>query len=192
MGVEHGVGEILQGSQKAPGMIFPSWPDSAFFAVQAGEPSFSLIPDMLVTGILASLFSVAYISTIVFLPDKRNSRALLLVLSVLMFLTGGGIFPPILAILISLMAGRLSIQPSRWKSPGPKSARPFFTRIWPWMFGLAVACWVTMFPVIPSLAFFFQITNDIFIYTVLAGMFLFLFLANESGKIRDIELSKTN
>ncbi len=192
MGVEHGVGEILQGSQKAPGMIFPSWPDSAFFAVQAGEPSFSLIPDMLVTGILASLFSVAYISTIVFLPDKRNSRALLLVLSVLMFLTGGGIFPPILAILISLMAGRLSIQPSRWKKPWSKIRQAFLhanlaldVRPCRRLLGYDVSR--DSFP-----RLLFQITNDIFIYTVLAGMFLFLFLANESGKIRDIELSKTN
>jgi hypothetical protein len=192
MGVEHGVGEILQGFQEAPGLIFPSWPDSPFFAVQAGEPSFSLIPTMVITGIFASLFSVAFIITVLFLPDKRYSRALMLGLSVLMFLTGSGIFPPILAILISLMAGRLSIPPSRWKSRVPNAVRPFFVRFWPWIFGLAVACWVMMFPVIPSLAFFFHFSNDILIYTVLAGMFLFLILANVSGKIRDIALTNAN
>lgn len=186
MGVEHGIGEILQGFQKAPGLIFPSWPDSKFFAVQSGEPSFSLIPTMLITGIFASLFSVAFIITVLFLPDKRYSRTLMLVLSVLMFLTGSGIFPPILAFLLSLMAGRLSIQPSKWESRVPYPVRPLFARIWPWMFGLAVAFWVAMFPIIPSLAFFFNFTNEILIYSVLAGMFLFLFLANVSGKIRDI------
>jgi hypothetical protein len=192
MGVEHGVGEILQGNRVASALIFPSWPDSKFFAVQAGEPAFSLIPDMLVTGILASLFSVTFLVIVLLLPDRRFSQVLLLLLSVLMFLTGAGIFPPILAILVSLMAGRLDNPPSKWISRVPATVRPFFVRIWPWVFGLAIAFWVAMFPIIPSLAFFFNYTNDLLIYVILAGMFLFLGLANLSGKIRDMSNAFTN
>lgn len=190
MGIEHGIGELLQGFEKAPGVIFPSWPDSPFFAIQAGEPSFSVIPIMMITGVLASLFSFAFIVMALFYPDKKFSTKFMLSLSILMFLCGSGIFPPVLAVMISLMAGRLHAPLSEWKSRVPYSFRPLLTGIWPWMFGLVIGCWITMFPVIPSLAYFFNYSNEVVIYLVLIGMFLFMFLANLSAKIRDIEFSQ--
>ena len=38
-GVEHGVGEILQGNFVPDGILIRSWPQSAFFASLNGEPA---------------------------------------------------------------------------------------------------------------------------------------------------------
>ena len=48
-GIEHGIGEILQGSITAPGIVFPSWPRSPFFRIVGGEPAMTIVPNMLVT-----------------------------------------------------------------------------------------------------------------------------------------------
>jgi len=45
-GLEHGLGEILQGNATPPGIMFPSWPNSAFFSTLAGEPAMSIIPNL--------------------------------------------------------------------------------------------------------------------------------------------------
>jgi hypothetical protein len=60
-GIEHGIGEILQGNQAPNGIMFPSWPDSVFFRSVNGEPAMTIIPNLLVTGILAVIFSLIYL-----------------------------------------------------------------------------------------------------------------------------------
>jgi hypothetical protein len=51
-GVEHGIGEILWGSVSPPGLAFPSWPDTPSFAILDGEPAMTLMPYLLVSGIV--------------------------------------------------------------------------------------------------------------------------------------------
>lgn len=43
-GIEHGVGEIAEGSGAPPGVVFRSWPDTAGFTVLDGEPAMTLVP----------------------------------------------------------------------------------------------------------------------------------------------------
>lgn len=56
-GIEHGVGEILQGSVSPAGLMFPSWPEAELMKVFNGEPAMSVIPNFLVSGILTVLVS---------------------------------------------------------------------------------------------------------------------------------------
>jgi hypothetical protein len=44
-GIEHGVGEMLQGSVQSTGFAIESWPQSAALEVLAGEPAITIIPN---------------------------------------------------------------------------------------------------------------------------------------------------
>ena len=57
-GLEHGIGETLQGNRAPDGIMIVSWPGSAFFRIVAGEPAMTIVPNLLVTGILAILVSL--------------------------------------------------------------------------------------------------------------------------------------
>src|SRR6266511_487450 len=57
-GVEHGIGEILQGDVAPAGTIIESWPGSEPFRVLAGEPAMTVVPNLLATGVLAVLSSL--------------------------------------------------------------------------------------------------------------------------------------
>ena len=59
-GVEHGVGEILQGPVAPAGLAIESWPDVKAFEILAGEPAMTVIPNLLVTGVLAVVVALAF------------------------------------------------------------------------------------------------------------------------------------
>jgi hypothetical protein len=61
-GIEHGIGEMLQGNKAPDGMMILSWPGSALFRILAGEPAMTIIPNFLVSGILAVLSSLIFIA----------------------------------------------------------------------------------------------------------------------------------
>ncbi len=60
-GLEHGIGEILQGNAVPSDIMFPSWPNAPFLSTMNSEPAMSIIPNFFVTGILAGLLSLIYL-----------------------------------------------------------------------------------------------------------------------------------
>ena len=92
-GIEHGIGEILQGNTVPDGIVFPSWPDSPFFQIVGGEPAMSIIPNLLVTGILAILVSLIFLVWATMFAQRKNGGLVLILLSIVMLLVGGGISP---------------------------------------------------------------------------------------------------
>ncbi len=185
IGIEHGLGEILQGNAAPSGLMFPSWPGSAFFQILNGEPAISIIPNLLFTGILAILASLAYLAWSILLVDRRHSSLVLALISILMLLFGGGIFPPIFGLLLAAAATRIN-SPLTWcrkhLSPG---VRRSMGAIWPWAFGAALFSWLSMFPGIPVLSYYFGLENETLIFILLAGMFGFLILSSVTGSARD-------
>jgi hypothetical protein len=57
-GLEHGIGEILQGTIAPDGLMILSWPKSALFRILGGEPAMAIVPNLLVSGFLTVLFSL--------------------------------------------------------------------------------------------------------------------------------------
>src|SRR5512134_3885556 len=99
MGIEHGIGEVLEGYRPTESVFILSWPNSAFFEIMSGEPAMTVIPNYLVTGLLAIIFSCIFL--VVFVKSSHDGKAIiiLLVLLILMLLAGGGFGPPILGII---------------------------------------------------------------------------------------------
>jgi hypothetical protein len=104
-GIEHGFGEVLQGNVAPKGVVFLSWPDSAFFRSLGGEPAMTIIPNLLVTGVLAILFSLALLIWATMFVQRKNGGFVMILISIAMLLVGGGIFPPILGILFGVDIG---------------------------------------------------------------------------------------
>src|SRR5512145_69097 len=114
MGIEHGIGEVLEGNRPTEGVFILSWPDSAFFEIMAGEPAMTIIPNYFVTGLLAIIFSGAFLIVLVKSGHDRKAPMILLALLVLMLLFGAGFGPPILALIAVLITLKRNSQLRTW------------------------------------------------------------------------------
>ena len=57
-GLIHGIGEILQGSVKPEGIIIDSWTQGPIATHMGGEPGMTIVPNLLITGILTVVVSL--------------------------------------------------------------------------------------------------------------------------------------
>jgi hypothetical protein len=194
-GIEHGIGEVLQGNTVPGGVIFPSWPDSAFFRIVSGEPAMSIIPDFLVTGILAILISLAFTMWVTMFIHKRNGGLFLILLSIAMLLVGGGIFPPIIGILIGLLGTRINAPLTWWRVHLPISLQHSLGKLWPWSFTVCLIAWLLLFPGMSIIDYFFGVNDPNLTYVSMLCAFGFLLLTIITGFVKDaqqkIELRQT-
>ena len=107
-GIEHGVGEILQGNVAPEGLMIRSWPHSAFLQSLNGEPAMTILPNLRFTGLLAVVFSLLFAGWAAFFVQRKHGGLVLMLLAIPMLLFGGGIFPPILGLLIGAAAFRVT------------------------------------------------------------------------------------
>ncbi|GAA3560938.1 hypothetical protein GCM10022419_046980 [Nonomuraea rosea] len=141
-GIEHGVGEILQGSVKPEGPVIESWPDTKAFEILGGEPALTVIPNLLVTGIAAVIVAVALLVWSVRFADRRHGGLVLILLSVLLLLVGGGFGPPLIGIIIGIGATRMGATPRR----RPGRVAQAVGRVWPWVLGAGVLGYLSLLP----------------------------------------------
>lgn len=176
-GIEHGIGAILQGNTAPEGIMILSWPDSPFFRLQNGEPAMTLIPNFLATGILACLFSLAYLVWVVGFVERRHSGRILALLAVAMLLTGGGLFPPVLALLLAPAAAWVHTPPA-WARTRPAAA---FGKIWPWAFAACCLAWLTLSPGTNLLDYYLGFDSALFMAVVLIAALTLLLLTVLTG-----------
>src|SRR4030043_261560 len=114
-GMVHGFFEMLQGnvtpSSNVINAIDPAqrlWPEATLHA-------FTIIPNFLITGILAMIIGLLVIIwTGAFIDGKYGARVLLL-LSISLFMVGGGFGPAFMAIIASLIATQINKPLSYWQ-----------------------------------------------------------------------------
>ena len=139
---EHGVGEALQGGRAPAGPFIESWPDSAFFRIEAGEPALTLVPNLLGSGVVTLLLS-ALLGWRVLVRSARRPRLDLFGLSILLLLAGGGFGPPVLGLAVATAA---SLPEPRRRHRSGLPARAFW-----WIFAATVLVWLTLVPGLPLL-----------------------------------------
>lgn len=145
-GIEHGIGEILQGNVAPEGLMILSWPEAEFFRGLGGEPAMTVIPNLLVTGILTVIVSLALLAWSVGYAHRRYGGLVMVLLSLAMLLVGGGIFPPIFGMLVGLVATRIQAPLTWWRARLPISWRRSLAKIWPWSYALCIFSWLAAFP----------------------------------------------
>jgi hypothetical protein len=127
--------------------VFESWPHVAAFDPLDGEPAMSLIPDLLISGVFSVLVALVLGAVALRYADRPHSGYLLLGVSLVLLLVGGGFGPPLLGALTGLLATRTDSPPTR--TPGP--AARLSARSWPWPLVVAVGCFLGLVPGTPLL-----------------------------------------
>lgn len=187
-GIEHGIGEILQGNQAPEGIMIQSWPGSTFFQNLSGEPALTVLPNLLYTGLLTVGFSLVFVAWSILGAHRQRGGWGLMLLAIPMLLFGGGIFPPLLGFLIGAAATRVPAA-IRLRRPATGFNRLIATK-WPCIFAACCAAWLALFPGVALLGYFFGINHAGVILTIIAAAFGLLFLSYRSSIEHDrLELS---
>lgn len=185
MGIEHGIGEVLEGYRPTESIYILSWPNSTFFAIMAGEPAMTIIPNYLVTGLLAIFFSCLFLVVLVKSSLNGKTLTILFALLILMLLTGGGFGPPILGIIAVLIACKRHSPLRTWSKLPPKF-HSVLSRLWPWSFGLCLIGWLMMFPGAALIVFFTGMDHELLMIIPILIAFTFIPITLLLGFSRDI------
>jgi hypothetical protein len=145
-GIEHGIGEVLQGNVAPKGVMILSWPDSEVFDILSGEPAMSIVPNLLVTGILAILVSLVFLVWATMFAQREHGGLVLILLSVGMLLVGGGFGPPILGVIVGVAATRINTPLRWWRTHLSDGAQRFLAKLWLWSCVAGVIAWLLLLP----------------------------------------------
>jgi len=186
-GIEHGFFELLQGNATTNGLVIDAIGPAQKLWSGATEPAFTLIPNFLASGILAMIVGfLAPIWAVAFV-QRRHSALILLFLSILLFLVGGGSPPIFLGIIASAVATRINKPLTWWRAHLSVNVRGFLAKLWPWsiivfalMFWFSVLIAITGLPLVlfvdsettdflPTLTALGYISDVIMLLAVLSG-----------------------
>lgn len=106
-GIEHGYFELLQGDVRPGSIMIEAIGPAQRFWEYGTERALTIIPSFLVTGILAMVFGLLVVIWAGAFVHRKNGAGVLLLLSIMLFLVGGGFGPIFLAILASATATRI-------------------------------------------------------------------------------------
>jgi hypothetical protein len=185
MGIEHGIGEVLEGYRPTEGIFILSWPDSAFFEIMSGEPAMTIVPNYLVTGFLAICFSCIFLAVLVKPALDGKAILLLFALLILMLLTGGGFGPPVLGMIAALIALKRNSPLLLWRRL-PAKVHSVFRLLWPWSFGVCLMGWLMLFPGAALLVLFTGRDDALFMIVPIAIAFVFIPITLLLGFSRDV------
>jgi hypothetical protein len=141
-GVEHGIGEVLQGPVRPDGLSIMSWPDAAALEVLGGEPAMTVIPDLRVTGVLAIVVGLTVALWSIWFAGHRHGGLVLVGLSVLLLLVGGGVVPPVMGVVLGAVATRMR----RPSSGVPQALLQAIAPAWPWFLATALVGYLGLMP----------------------------------------------
>lgn len=182
-GLEHGIGEVLQGNVLPGGLWILSWPDSSFFAILGCEPAMTVVPNLLLSGILTILVSLVLLTWVVGFVRRRHGGLVLLAICAVLLLVGGGFGPPVLATIVALTALRIR-SPHAWAARAPRLRR-VLASAWPWVLGCGVLAWLLIIPGMSLLATSLGVDSAELVTTTILCAFGTLVLSIITGFARD-------
>jgi hypothetical protein len=131
-GMTHGFFETLQGNMPTDGLFIAAIGEAHRFWVHGSEYAFTVIPNFLVTGLLAMTVGLAIIIWSVGFVHWKHGSLVLLLLFILLFLVGGGVAQAIFFFLICAVATRINSSLTWWRKVLPVGVRQILARLWPW------------------------------------------------------------
>lgn len=194
-GMTHGCSEMLQGNTPTNGVMINAIAAGSSWTrwSEGGEGAFTLIPNFLLTGILAMLVGLAIIVWSLGFIHKPRGPLVYLLLFVLLFLVGGGIGQVIFFLPAWAVATRIHQPLIWWRKMLPPSVRKVLA--WAWL-GLLIiptllmilALFLAVFGIMPGVN---DMTQVLKITLALVGSSWLLFLlAFVAGFARDVEASR--
>lgn len=148
LGIEHGFFETLQGNVATNGTLINAIGSQT--GVGGAEPAFTIVPNFLITGILAIIISIVVIIWAIAFLERRYAGLILILLSIVQLLVGGGLAPIYLGIIAGLVATRINKPLTWWRAHLPITARRVLAYLWPWSL-IAFSCYLSSTLKLPSL-----------------------------------------
>ena len=188
-GITHGIGETLQGNVAPSGITINSWTEGPIATTMGGDPAMTIVPNLLVTGMLTILISIVVMIFAAAFIQRKSGGVIQILLSIIMLLVGGGFAPPIIGILAGVAGLGMNSPLTWWRKHLSVNIQRFLAQLWPWIFGVCVINGV--FLVIGSiiLVYFFGVNNhDLFVNSFFFAI-LSLLLTVFTGVAYDIQNS---
>jgi hypothetical protein len=157
--IDHGLLECLQGFHPTPGLIVNALGSGYRWTVwkQGGEGAFTLIPNFLGTGVIATLLGLLMIVWSLRSMGSPHGPTVFLILGVTSFLTGGGVAQIVLFTLTWGVATRIRASLEFWGWLIPSRVRQGIGRLWLWTlststFLFLAALEIAVFGYVPSVS----------------------------------------
>jgi hypothetical protein len=172
-GITHGIGETVQGNVAPGGIVIDSWTRGPIATNMDGEPAMTIVPNLLVSGILSIIVSLAVIVWSAVFVHRKNGGRVLVSLSIAMLLVGGGFGPPIIGILAGVAGCGIRSPLTGWRKRLPVNIQHLLAKVWPWVFGVCVTNGVFLVVGSVILVYVFDLNNpdlfsDSFFFAVLS------------------------
>jgi len=169
-GAEHGIFEMLQGNTRPIGFFAPAIGPEQRFWEEGTERALMLIPNYLASGILTVAIGLGVIVWSIAFAGRKRSALVLAVLSIALWLFGGGFAPVFMSIFAVAAASRIRKPLRIWRSLAAPRFRAFLALLWPWtvvvcavLFVFAMANGVFGFPLI---LFFDAPTTTVILFSI--------------------------
>lgn len=112
-GIEHGFFELLQGNVATNDVMINAIGPAQRFWEYGTERALTIIPNFLATGILAIIFGLLVTIWAGAFIDRKYGARVLMLLSIMLWLVGGGFAPIFMSILASVTATQIN-KPLKW------------------------------------------------------------------------------
>jgi hypothetical protein len=141
-GIEHGILEILQGNVRPEGLMIDAiGPDQRLWEFSS-ETALTIVPNLLISGILSIIFGGLIVIWASAYIDRKYGAVVILFLSIVLFLVGGGFAPILLSVLAFIAALRIHKPLKFWREVSPAALRKLFAYLWPWTLIISVVSFV--------------------------------------------------
>ena len=141
-GIDHGVFEILHGNTPTSGLFIQSIGLANRFWVYGTEDAFTIIPNFLLTGILAVTFSLTIMVWLAGFIQTRHGPAVFFLLFVCLFLVGGGVGQVFFFLPAWAVSTRINRPLSWWRKALPETTRRSLARLWPVTMTAGLLCFL--------------------------------------------------
>ena len=142
--IEHGIFETVQGNIPTSGLIINAIAPGHWYWEEGGELAMTIIPNFLITGIVAIIIGIAVIIWSIKFVQKKYGALGLFTLTVLTLLFGGGIAFFIIGIIISITAIQINKSHTWWDNHLSNNVKKYITKLWLPLFSITIIVLVSV------------------------------------------------
>ncbi|MBN2387085.1 MAG: hypothetical protein JXB85_08695 [Anaerolineales bacterium] len=188
--ISHGFFETLQGNTPTDGMFISAIGEAQRMWPHGNEYAFTLVPNFLVTGLLAMLAGAGIIIWSLGFVHKKSGPLFFLLLFLFSLLVGGGVAQILFFILFWVAATRINKPLTWWRKILPRGLRNVLAGSWKWFLVvdsvlLLLTLFIAIFGYVPGVSNPDRVLS--IMLACLAGFFMFLMLTLVAGFSYDIK-----
>ena len=165
-------------------------PVAVFFTLN-GQPALTVIPDMLLTGLIGMALSLVYAAWALFFVQRRRGGLVMILLACAQIPFGAGLVRISQAIIFGLIGTGIGRPLKIWGILLPESTRPFLSRLWPVSFLLCAILYVihVLTGIIPELSANESLHSALVIIGGYGNLVMFLVVI-ATGFARELEMKE--